>query len=101
MPGPIASFAVMIGLGLSLLGVSGAESVRHSLFIAGPTLTGIIDQEGAESWNAGRPALLQWVPQPKVLHLRLAPNSWGPPHSQHIVGDQKKAERRYARRSSR
>lgn len=31
-------------------------TVRHSFFIAGPTFTGIIDEEGKESWNAGRPA---------------------------------------------
>ncbi len=34
----------------------GAEPVRHSFFLAGPTFTGIIDEDGRESWNAGRPA---------------------------------------------
>ena len=32
------------------------EPVRHSFFIAGPTFTGIIDEEGEEVWNAGTPA---------------------------------------------
>ena len=31
-----------------------AEEIRHSFFIAGPTFTGIIDEEGRESWNSGR-----------------------------------------------
>lgn len=31
------------------------EAPRHSLFIAGPTFTGILDEEGKEIWNAGRP----------------------------------------------
>jgi Mala s 1-like protein len=32
------------------------ESIRHSFFIAGPTFTGIIDEDGREAWDAGRPA---------------------------------------------
>jgi hypothetical protein len=32
------------------------EPVRHSFFIAGPTFTGIIDEDGQEKWNAKRPA---------------------------------------------
>jgi hypothetical protein len=31
-----------------------AEEIRHSFFVAGPTFTGIIDEAGQESWNAGR-----------------------------------------------
>ena len=31
------------------------EPIKHSFFIAGPTFTGIIDEEGREEWNAGRP----------------------------------------------
>jgi hypothetical protein len=31
-----------------------AEPIRHSLFIAGPNFTGIIDEEGKEIWNAGK-----------------------------------------------
>ena len=32
-----------------------AEDIRHSLFIAGPTFTGILDEDGREIWNAGKP----------------------------------------------
>jgi hypothetical protein len=32
------------------------EPIRHSFFIAGPTFTGIIDEDDKEIWNAGRPA---------------------------------------------
>ena len=31
-----------------------AEPIQHSFFIAGPTFTGIIDEEGNETWNSGR-----------------------------------------------
>ena len=31
-----------------------STEIRHSLFIAGPTFTGILDEHGAEIWNAGR-----------------------------------------------
>ncbi len=33
-----------------------ADEIKHSFFIAGPTFTGIIGEDGAEVWNAGRPA---------------------------------------------
>ncbi len=33
-----------------------AEPIRHSFFIAGPTFTGIIGEDGNEVWNAGAPA---------------------------------------------
>ncbi len=41
---------------LFLLGSSALaqEAPRHSLFIAGPTFTGILDEDGQEVWNAGR-----------------------------------------------
>jgi hypothetical protein len=32
------------------------EPIRHSFFIAGPTFTGIIAEDGSESWNAGKAA---------------------------------------------
>ena len=44
-------------LGLFLLWSASAwaeEPIRHSLFIAGPNFTGIIDEEGKEIWNAGK-----------------------------------------------
>lgn len=31
------------------------EPVRHSFFIAGPTFTGIIDEDGNEAWDSGKP----------------------------------------------
>lgn len=31
-----------------------AASVKHSFFVAGPSLTGIIDEAGGVAWNAGR-----------------------------------------------
>jgi hypothetical protein len=32
------------------------EPIRHSFFIAGPTFTGIIDEQGKEAWDSGKPA---------------------------------------------
>jgi hypothetical protein len=32
------------------------EPIKHSFFLAGPTFTGIIGEDDAEIWNAGRPA---------------------------------------------
>jgi glyoxylase-like metal-dependent hydrolase (beta-lactamase superfamily II) len=37
-------------------GTVSEPAVRHSFFIAGPTFTGIIGEEGEELWNAGQPA---------------------------------------------
>jgi hypothetical protein len=31
------------------------DTVRHSFLIAGPTFTGIIDEQGKEAWDSGRP----------------------------------------------
>ncbi len=46
----------------SPIAYSQSTLIRHSFFIAGPTLTGIIDEDGNESWNAGRPAARDgWV----------------------------------------
>ena len=30
------------------------DTIRHSFFVAGPTFTGIIDEEGQETWDSGR-----------------------------------------------
>lgn len=39
-----------------------ASQVRHSFFIAGPTFTGVIDEDGKEAWDAGRPGARDgWV----------------------------------------
>lgn len=32
------------------------EDIKHSFFIAGPSFTGIIDEDGKESWDSGKPA---------------------------------------------
>lgn len=32
-----------------------AEAIRHSFFVAGPTFTGILDEDGKEVWDSGRP----------------------------------------------
>ena len=41
---------------VSLVAAAAAdEPIRHSFFIAGPTFTGIIDEDGAEAWDAGKP----------------------------------------------
>ena len=32
----------------------GQDAIRHSLFIAGPNFTGILDEDGKVQWNAGR-----------------------------------------------
>ena len=34
----------------------GDEPIRHSFFIAGPTFTGILDEDGKEAWNADKSA---------------------------------------------
>ncbi len=30
------------------------EPIRHSFFIAGPSFTGIIAEDGSEAWNSGK-----------------------------------------------
>ena len=53
-------FAVWIGMVVTLIAgpmvVDADEAIKHSFFIAGPSFTGIIDEDGREAWNAGRPA---------------------------------------------
>jgi hypothetical protein len=39
----------------SMLGAAD-EPIRHSFFIAGPSFTGIIDEDGKEVWDSGKPA---------------------------------------------
>jgi hypothetical protein len=42
---------------LTLAAAARAEDpIRHSFFIAGPTFTGIIGEDGQEAWNAEKPA---------------------------------------------
>ena len=50
------------GLSMLLARQAAAEEIRHSFFVAGPTFTGIIDEDGRELWNAGRKAARDgWV----------------------------------------
>ncbi len=44
-PAPLVAFAL-----------AAVNEVQHSLFIAGPSFTGILDEQGNENWNAGKPA---------------------------------------------
>lgn len=49
----IAAFMFVVGLcSLTLAD----EPIRHSFFIAGPSFTGIIDEEGKEVWDSGKAA---------------------------------------------
>lgn len=46
-----AIFLLMVSAVTSAQG----EEIRHSFFIAGPTFTGIIGEDGKELWDSGRP----------------------------------------------
>ena len=48
------SLLVLFLCGGTSISPAAAEDIRHSFFIAGPTFTGIIDEDGAETWNSGR-----------------------------------------------
>ncbi len=54
------TLAVSLFLAMTNLGIgeepSESKTIRHSFFLAGPTFTGIIDEEGKEAWDSGRPA---------------------------------------------
>ena len=64
----VISFLVA-GLALAAHQRLAADEIRHSFFVAGPNFTGIIDEDGRETWNAGRPAAHNgWVlPSGNVL----------------------------------
>src|SRR6185436_164036 len=47
---------VLVGMLLLLSPTVLADEIRHSFFIAGPTFTGIIDEDGKEAWDSGKPA---------------------------------------------
>jgi hypothetical protein len=49
----ISLFTVIL-LVTMLPGTPGAEPITHSFFIAGPTFTGIIAEDGSEEWNSGK-----------------------------------------------
>ena len=46
----------LLGMFLAFGALHADEPIKHSFFIAGPTFTGIIDEEGREAWDSGRPA---------------------------------------------
>ena len=50
----------LIAVLLGMLGLcapnSVADSPRHAIFIAGPTFTGILDEQGQVAWDTGKPA---------------------------------------------
>ncbi len=47
----------ILGLAIAINSPTFAEEpIRHSFFIAGPSFTGIIDEEGKEVWDSGKPA---------------------------------------------
>ncbi len=47
---------MFITLVISSTALRAAEEIRHSFFIAGPTFTGILGEDGAEIWNSGKAA---------------------------------------------
>jgi hypothetical protein len=47
----VAFFAAWIAFGSSSWG---QDPIKHSLFIAGPSFTGILDESGKEVWDSGR-----------------------------------------------
>jgi hypothetical protein len=50
---PIA-LLVCVAASCHTIPVCAQEAIKHSFFIAGPSFTGIIDEDGNEAWNAGR-----------------------------------------------
>ena len=53
---PALLFGLVATLALANHHVSSAEeAIQHSFFIAGPTFTGILYEDGSELWDAGKP----------------------------------------------
>ena len=48
--------SALLAIAFFTSGLSFGEEIKHSFLIAGPTFTGIIDEEGREAWNAGKAA---------------------------------------------
>ena len=51
-----ATLFLAIAIVISSGAATADETIRHSFFVAGPTFTGIIDEDGKEAWKAGKPA---------------------------------------------
>ena len=49
----ISAFTLILSIAI-LPVTNGAEVITHSFFIAGPTFTGIIAEDGSEAWNADK-----------------------------------------------
>ena len=49
-------FTFVLTLTALLQSASADDPIKHSFFIAGPTFTGIIAEDGTEAWNADKPA---------------------------------------------
>lgn len=54
----VVSTFVLLAVGMSANAAEPTDgsSIRHSFFVAGPSFTGIIDEDGKETWDSGRPA---------------------------------------------
>lgn len=48
----LISFSARVG---KKIAPDSQETIRHSVFIAGPDFTGIIGEDGKETWNSGKP----------------------------------------------
>src|SRR5712691_8829794 len=46
-----------------------ADDIKHSFFIAGPTFTGIIDEDGKEAWDSGKAAARDGLVLPSGNYL--------------------------------
>ncbi len=54
--GWLATIIVSISIVTSASTAFAEDAIKHSFFVAGPTFTGIIDEDGNEKWDSGRPA---------------------------------------------
>lgn len=55
---PIHRLLLCLTLGLAFVdsrALAAESPIRHSFFVAGPTFTGILDEEGREAWDSGKP----------------------------------------------
>ncbi len=61
--------ALLVCTTLGITDRDGVTKIRHSFFVAGPSFTGIIDQDGKEVWDSERPGARDgWVlPNGNVL----------------------------------
>ncbi len=87
--------SVMLLLCVLMTPALSADEIRHSFFVAGPSFTGIIDEDGKEVWNSGKAAardgyvlpngnvLVAWSDEVKeltrdmklIFHFKRTPNA--------------------------